>query len=89
VRITVMHVWLGLLAATCLSWALGTSGATGSRRELGGAVILTVAFVKVRFVGHWFMELRGAPTVLRRLFDGWCVLVSVLLIVMLMVGSRT
>jgi hypothetical protein len=42
-------------------------------------IIFVVAFVKVRFVGLYFMELRQAPVILRSLFEGWCVVVCLLL----------
>ena len=85
-RVTV--VWAGLVLATCASWLLGShdSGATSSTRRIVGVVILGVALVKVRFVGRWFMELREAPLVLRRLFDLYCVLLFVLLATTFAVG---
>lgn len=63
-------VWLALIAATCFSWLLGTDHNIGSGSlKAAGAVILGVAFVKVRFVGMYFMELRNAPGPLRWLFE--------------------
>jgi Prokaryotic Cytochrome C oxidase subunit IV len=61
-------VWLLLTVATVLSWALGT--------HHGFAIaILVIAFVKIRFVGLYFMELRGAPPALRAVFETYCVAV--------------
>ncbi|MFF3570095.1 cytochrome C oxidase subunit IV family protein [Nocardia jiangxiensis] len=64
-RIAGVCVWLLLVAATALSWALGT--------ETGGAVtslaVIVVAFAKVRLVGLHFMELRDAPIGLRAAFE--------------------
>jgi hypothetical protein len=58
-------VWLLLTAATVMSWALGT--------HHGLAIaILVIAFVKIRFVGLYFMELRGAPPALRTAFEFYC-----------------
>ena len=58
-------VWLLLTVATLLSWSLGT--------HHGLAIaILVIAFVKIRFVGLYFMELRGAPPVLRAVFELYC-----------------
>jgi Prokaryotic Cytochrome C oxidase subunit IV len=39
---------------------------------LASVVILLIAFIKVRLVGLYFMELRGAPTLLRGLFEAYC-----------------
>jgi Prokaryotic Cytochrome C oxidase subunit IV len=61
-------VWLLLTVATVLSWALGT------HRGLAIA-ILVIAFVKIRFVGLYFMELRGAPPALRAVSETYCLAV--------------
>jgi hypothetical protein len=68
-------VWLGLTAATLLSYALGADHGIGSSsgHTVASTIILIVALTKVRFVGQWFMELREAPAVLRWLFDGYVV----------------
>lgn len=72
-------VWLILVAATLVSWFLG--GLAGSSSHLlTGSVVLIIAFVKVRLVGTYFMELRGAPTVLRVMFDSYCVVACAVLI---------
>ncbi|WP_028933750.1 cytochrome C oxidase subunit IV family protein [Pseudonocardia spinosispora] len=76
-RITV--VWVALVAATLLSFWLGTDHGLSST-EARTILILVVAFVKVRFVGLYFMELRAAPVVLRSLFEGYCLLVCVVLL---------
>ena len=45
---------------------------------------MLVAFIKVRFVGLYFMELRDAPTLLRTIFAAHCAIVrSVIVIVYL------
>jgi hypothetical protein len=77
-RITV--VWLGLIVATLISWRIGTDH--GLHASLATAVVLVVAFVKVRFVGVYFMELRGAPVWLRSVFEGYCLVVCTVLIAM-------
>lgn len=72
-------VWLLLTVATVLSWALGTHhGLT--------IAILVIAFVKVRFVGLYFMELRGAPPALRTVFELYCAAVFLTLSVMYLVS---
>ena len=63
-------VWAGLVAATLVSWAVGSDHATDS---LIAIVVLGVALIKVRFVGLDFMELRDAPVALRAAFEGYCV----------------
>jgi hypothetical protein len=62
--------WLLLIAATIISWAVGAEHGTGS----GVAVlVLAIAAIKVRLVGLDFMELRSAPTILRAVFECYCV----------------
>ena len=71
-------VWGALVAATCVSWTLGASH--GARTA--AAATLVIAFVKVRYVGLEFMELRDAHPVLRRLFEAWVVLVGTAVLVL-------
>jgi hypothetical protein len=44
--------------------------------SLASVLILLIAFMKVRLVGLYFMELREAPVALRGLFQGYCIVVS-------------
>ena len=62
-------VWLVLIAATMVSWAVGSDHGAGSTVAL---VVLGVAMFKVRFVGLDFMELRQAPLLLRGIFEFYC-----------------
>jgi len=71
-------VWLALVVATTVSWALGTEG-IGDHR-VASVVILGVALFKVRLVGLWFMQLRDAPAVLRGIFEVYCAVVLALTI---------
>lgn len=72
-------VWFVLIAATLISWFLGTDQGFDSTGVVT-TVVLVVAFVKVRLVGLDFMELRNAPLPLRLVFEVYCVaLVAVLL----------
>lgn len=64
-------IWALLVAATVGSWTVGAGH---------GVALLVVAFVKVRLVGLYFMELRSAPVPLRILFEGWVVVTCSLLI---------
>ncbi len=72
-------VWVILVTATGVSWALGTQhGMHG--HQLASVIILLIAFIKVRLVGLYFMELREAPNVLRGLFEVYCLIVCALLV---------
>lgn len=71
-------VWFGLIAATLMSWIVGVGHGLGE--GFAGLVILLIAFVKVRFVGRYFMELRHAPLGLAAAFDAWIVVVAATLI---------
>lgn len=73
----VTAVWFALICATIVSWVLGTDHGLGSEADhrAASAVILAVAFTKVRFVGLYFMELRDAPLALRGIFEGYCLVV--------------
>jgi len=64
--------WAALVCATCLPLALGaTHGA-----HAAVATALVVAFVKVRYIGLDFMELRSANSILRGLFHTWVIAVG-------------
>jgi hypothetical protein len=77
-------VWLVLVAATSLSWWLGTDHGVTSRTGVG-VVLMVVAFAKVHLVGRYFMELREAAPALRRAFDAYVGVVCALLVVLLLV----
>jgi hypothetical protein len=70
-------IWMVLIVATMTSLALGTEHGINSH-TLASTAILLIAFIKVRLVGLYFMELREAPTVLRGLFEAYCVIVCTL-----------
>jgi hypothetical protein len=42
--------------------------------------VIVITFVEVRFIVFEFMEIRGAPTWMHRVGDGWIVLIAGLLI---------
>ena len=73
-------IWLVLIAATLISWWIGTDDA--AKPQLGTAVVLVVVLIKVRLIGLYFMELRDAPLPLRVLFEGYCLIVCTTLLVM-------
>ena len=68
-------VWLLLIVATIVSWALGTHHGFVDNDNVASVGILLVAFIKVRFIGLYFMELKDAPVVLRALIEAYCVVV--------------
>jgi caa(3)-type oxidase subunit IV len=71
--------WIVLILATIVSWTLGTAHGFNNY-TLASVVILIIAFVKVRLVGLYFMELREAPTVLRGLFEAYCIIVCTVVV---------
>lgn len=72
-------VWFVLMAATLLSFSLGSLHGPDSSR-VSAIAVLMVAFMKVRLVGIHFMELRDAPVVLRSIFEGYALGVCAVLI---------
>lgn len=73
-------VWFVLAAATVLSVLVGDH--SFGIADLASAIVLAIAFVKVRIVGSEFMELRGAPLPMRLVFDVWVIVVCAVLIVL-------
>jgi caa(3)-type oxidase subunit IV len=73
VRTHASSVWFVLCALTIVSWTLGTNHGFGPGYHVPASVaIFAVAIFKIRLVGLYFMELKAAPTVLRSLFEGYC-----------------
>lgn len=68
-------VWLFLIVATGVSWTLGTDHVFVGSQSIASITILLVAFVKIRFIGLYFMELKDAPLVLRALLEAYCLIV--------------
>jgi Prokaryotic Cytochrome C oxidase subunit IV len=64
-------VWFILIAATLFLWYLGAEHGVRNA-HLATVLILVIAFVKWRFVGLYFMELRDAPVPLRLIFEAHC-----------------
>ena len=80
-------VWAALVGATILSWELGGQRNVASDPQtLAGVVILVVAFVKVRLIGLYFMELRTAPVVLRLLLEAYVLVACCALIGLYLLG---
>jgi heme/copper-type cytochrome/quinol oxidase subunit 4 len=72
-------IWIVLILATITSWVLGTDHGINNH-ALASVAILLIAFIKVRLVGLYFMELREAPLVLRGLFEAYCVTVCAVVV---------
>lgn len=72
-------VWAGLMALTLLSWWFRDHGLS---QKVAVATIIALSFVKVFMVGHSFMELKFAPRWLNLSFKLWCLVSSVVLVVM-------
>jgi heme/copper-type cytochrome/quinol oxidase subunit 4 len=71
-------VWLGLMAATCVTtWGL-SKDAFGPAVAVVGTFV--IAAVKVRFVVLDFMELRSAPMPVRLAFEAWPVIVAAVIV---------
>lgn len=83
-------VWLVLTAMTLVYVWMDTT--TAQNGTLKASTVVTVsaigiALVKVRIVFREFMEVRHAPALLRRLTDGWVVLIGACLLGSYFVGS--
>ena len=68
--------WLLLMLVTIiLTYALdgGEAGALGLSDKVRNALILVIAFVKVRIVAYEFMEIRLAPVVMRAATNAWVI----------------
>ncbi|MFA5938938.1 MAG: cytochrome C oxidase subunit IV family protein [Sinimarinibacterium sp.] len=71
------RIWLILVVATLFTWHFGSD--TGDR-SLATAVVIAVAFIKIRLVGNYFMEIREAPAALRCIFEGYCLFVCAMIL---------
>jgi hypothetical protein len=70
------YVWAGLSAITVLSWWLARTAHQDGHFVASTSVtvgVLAIGFVKARFILRSFMEVRTAPTWLRRFSDIWLV----------------
>jgi caa(3)-type oxidase subunit IV len=72
------RVWLVLMVLTCLTYAIGESGWSGTAAML---IVLGTAFIKVEMVANYFMGLRRTRWLWRGIVLGWLILVSVLITV--------
>jgi hypothetical protein len=71
-------VWLGLMAATCMTtWGLSKDWFSPAAAVVGTFLI---AALKVRYVVLDFMELRQAPLGVRIAFEAWPAAVAVMIL---------
>lgn len=85
---TAMVVGSALIIATLVSWWLGLhDGDPADGASIATIAVLIIAFVKVRLVGRYFMEIRDAPLILRLFFDVYVVAVCTALCVIYAVTS--
>ena len=83
-------VWLVLTAMTLAYVWLDDSADDDGTLKASTIVTVTaivIALVKVRIIFREFMEVRHAPPVLRRLTDGWVVIIAAALLGTYFVGS--
>ncbi len=74
-------VWILLLVLTFGSFVVGLEQSAGAA-DIAAIVIIAIAMFKVRLVGVHFMDVRVAPVALRALFEGYVLVVFVVLAVL-------
>lgn len=82
-RLTV--IWALLIAATLIS-VEAVNGFFGNRGQATAVAVVIVAFIKIRFVGLDFMELRHAPKLARIAFEAWIVVVCAAIVIVHLLG---
>ena len=87
VRARLVMLWLLLVAATVLSVCLFEVSQVRSSVRFAGCAVIAIAFVKVRYIGLDFMELRQAPRPMRIVFELWLLCIAGALIGMYWVQS--
>jgi hypothetical protein len=83
-RSRITAVWSLLIAATLLSACVGTGHGD---RTLATLAVIAIAFVKLRCVGLYFMELRHAPLPLRVVFEGYVAVVCGVVVALYLAGA--
>lgn len=72
-------IWLLLIVATLLAWAMGHGIGLGNPMHAGIAIIV-VSMIKFRFILFEFMELRGAPAAMRLVGELWVLVLAAVLV---------
>lgn len=73
----VLVVWGLLLLALPVGWLISSSVSRSpgaSAAALADVSVLLIAVLKARFIAFYFMDIRGAPVLLRTVADGYFVL---------------
>jgi cytochrome c oxidase subunit IV len=67
-------VWMVLMAITALSWLLGANhGAFISNAFAESSFLIVLAFIKIRLILFYFMEVRHGPITLRLSCEAWLI----------------
>jgi hypothetical protein len=77
-----MVTWAVLVIATVVSWWLGVEHGSLVPVRVAVSLTLVVAYIKIWFIGADFMELRAAPSWLRRTFAAWLAMVGATTVVL-------
>lgn len=83
-------VWGLLILMTILAWVFGSNNinsVTGSADNIA-AIVLTLAFFKVRLVLMYFMEAGSAPWALRGILEAWLIITFSLVIFFYITGGE-
>ncbi|MET0546136.1 MAG: cytochrome C oxidase subunit IV family protein [Caulobacterales bacterium] len=81
-KLRITWIWALLVAATCFSWESVQGFQLFSDVRWATALVMVVAFIKVRFIMMEFMEIRQAPLPLRIFADVWVAAVCTAILVM-------
>jgi heme/copper-type cytochrome/quinol oxidase subunit 4 len=77
-RRPVSVVWMILMVLTCAStWMLSKDAFSPAVSTVG---IFLIAAFKVRLIMLHFMELRGAPTAVRAVFEAWVLVATAVIL---------
>jgi len=74
------RVWVVLVMATLVTYALGESGTAGRAGMWATVLMFALTFVKGTLIALDYMALRQAPLMWRLLIMGWLLVVTVFII---------
>lgn len=71
-------VFVGLVVLTCVTWWLGSDRSPAADGfDVAATLTILIAVVKMSAIGWDFMELRGAPTLLRTVSLCWALVFTI------------